>query len=188
MMTKLLDLYLIFAKIGILAFGGGYASIPLIEKYIVEENSWITMLEFRDLVSISQMTPGPIAINSATFVGQKVMGFLGSVVATLGFVTPQLILMMILGYFLFSKGKKFKVLDWILNGIKAGIVSLIFISAIKLFKASIFPQGFTSFNISAAICFALGIYMYLKKYSLFKMVFCGAVLGLVINISMKFLM
>ena len=75
MLTELFNLYLIFLKIGALSFGGGYASIPLIEKYIVEQNGWITRLEFRDLVSISQMTPGPIAINSATFVGQRANWF-----------------------------------------------------------------------------------------------------------------
>src|SRR5699024_7133951 len=101
-----------------------------IERYVVNENGWLIMEEFIDLISISQMTPGPIAVNAATFVGQKVGGFVGAVIATLGVITPQFILMMILGYFLFSKGKKFKALDWILNGIKAGVVSLILITAI----------------------------------------------------------
>lgn len=63
-------------KIGALAFGGGYATIPLIKKFIVDENNWIQMSEFTDIVSISQMTPGPLSVNSATFVGQKVGGFL----------------------------------------------------------------------------------------------------------------
>ena len=185
MLTELFNLYFIFLKIGALSFGGGYASIPLIEKYIVEQNGWITRLEFRDLVSISQMTPGPIAINSATFVGQKINGLIGSIVATLGFVTPQLILMMLLGYFLFTKNKKFKVLDWMLNGIKAGIVSLIFISAIDLIKTSVFPKGLAlnSINISALICFILGIIMYMKKFSLFKMIFTGIILGIALNLA-----
>lgn len=102
----LIDLYLTFLKIGMMAFGGGYAVIPLIDEFVVEGNKWMNSKEFLDLISISQMTPGPIAINSATFVGQKVDGIIGSIVATLGVITPQFILMMILGYFLFSKNKK----------------------------------------------------------------------------------
>ncbi len=186
-MFKLLELYTIFLKIGILAFGGGYASIPLIQRYIVDDYHWLSMLEFLDLVSISQMTPGPIAINSATFVGQKVAGLIGSIVATLGFVTPQFTLMMILGYFLFQKNKKFKLLDWMLNGIKAGIVSLIFITALQLFVSSVFPEGFGSINIAAAICFIIGFIMYLKKYSIFQLVAVGATLGIIINCAFKFL-
>ena len=99
----MLDLFLVFIKIGCFAFGGGYAVIPLISKYVVEENAWISTKEFIDLISISQMTPGPIAINSATFVGQKVMGILGSITATTGFVLPQFILMMIFGYLQYIK-------------------------------------------------------------------------------------
>ena len=136
----MLDLFLIFFKIGCFAFGGGYAVIPLISKYVVEEHAWISTREFIDLISISQMTPGPIAINSATFVGQNVHGFLGSILATAGLVLPQFILMMILGYFLFSKSKKFKIMDYSLLGIKAGVVSLIFITTLKLFQSSVFPE------------------------------------------------
>ncbi|MDO5041364.1 MAG: chromate transporter [Peptoniphilus sp.] len=188
-MFKLIELYTIFLKIGMLAFGGGYASIPLIQRYIVNDYHWISMTEFIDLVSISQMTPGPIAINSATFVGQKVYGVIGSIVATLGFVTPQFILMMILGYFLFQKNKKFKLLDWMLNGIKAGIVSLIFITALQLFISSVFPDGIAidKINIAAALCFVIGFIMYLKKYSIFKLVAVGATLGIAINYAFRFL-
>lgn len=179
----LLKLYLVFLKIGIFAFGGGYAAIPLIQKYIVHDMNWISEIEFRDLVSISQMTPGPIAINSATFVGQKVDGFIGSIVATLGFVTPQLLLMLVLGYFLFSKGKKFKLLDFMLNGIKAGISALIFISAIDLVKSSFFPNGvgLNKISIAAVITFILSFILYLKKVSLFKLIGMSIIIGIVID-------
>ena len=176
----ILKLYLIFLKIGMMAFGGGYAVIPLINEFVVKENGWMTPQEFLDLISISQMTPGPIAINSATFVGQKVGGIVGSIFATAGVVTFQFILMMILGYFLFSKNKTFKLLDWMLNGIKAGVVSLILITAISLFFESIFPNGFSIAKISipAAVCFVLGIVLYYKKVDLLKLIGMGAVLGL----------
>ena len=115
----MLSLYTTFLKIGAFAFGGGYAVLSLIIKFVIDTMGWLSPEEFVDVISISQMTPGPIAINSATFVGQKIGGVIGSVVATAGIVTPQFILMMILGHLLFTKNKKFKVLDWMLEGIKA---------------------------------------------------------------------
>lgn len=183
----ILKLYLIFLKIGMMAFGGGYAVIPLINEFVVKENGWMTPQEFLDLISISQMTPGPIAINSATFVGQKVGGIVGSIFATAGVVTFQFILMMILGYFLFSKNKTFKLLDWMLNGIKAGVVSLILITAISLFFESVFPNGFSIAKISipSAVCFVLGIVLYYKKVDLLKLIGMGAVLGIVLNYFIK---
>lgn len=185
----MLDLFLVFIKIGCFAFGGGYAVIPLISKYVVEENAWISTKEFIDLISISQMTPGPIAINSATFVGQKVMGILGSITATTGFVLPQFILMMIFGYFLFSKNKKFKIMDYSLLGIKAGVVSLIFITTLKLFQSSVFPDGFKleGLSLAALISFVFGFILYLKKIDLFKLIGLGAVIGIVVNLAINYI-
>ena len=185
----MLDLFLIFFKIGCFAFGGGYAVIPLISKYVVEENAWISTREFIDLISISQMTPGPIAINSATFVGQNVHGILGSILATAGLVLPQFILMMILGYFLFSKGKKFKIMDYSLLGIKAGVVSLIFITTLKLFQSSVFPEGFKlqGMSLAALISFVIGFVLYMKKVDLFKLIGLGAVIGIGIKYALTFM-
>lgn len=185
----MLNLFLIFFKIGCFAFGGGYAVIPLISKYVVEENTWISTREFIDLISISQMTPGPIAINSATFVGQSVSGIIGSIVATAGLVLPQFILMMILGYFLFSKNKKFKIMDYSLLGIKAGVVSLIFITTLKLFQSSVFPEGFKldGMSLAALISFVLGFLLYLKKIDLFKLIGLGAVIGIAVNLLQNYI-
>lgn len=185
----MLNLFLIFFKIGCFAFGGGYAVIPLISKYVVEENAWISTREFIDLISISQMTPGPIAINSATFVGQSVSGIIGSIVATTGLVLPQFILMMILGYFLFSKNKKFKIMDYSLLGIKAGVVSLIFITTLKLFQSSVFPEGLKldGMSLAALISFVLGFLLYLKKIDLFKLIGLGAVIGIAVNLLQNYI-
>lgn len=185
----MLNLFLIFFKIGCFAFGGGYAVIPLISKYVVEENAWISTREFIDLISISQMTPGPIAINSATFVGQSVSGIIGSIVATAGLVLPQFVLMMILGYFLFSKNKKFKIMDYSLLGIKAGVVSLIFITTLKLFQSSVFPEGFKlgGMSLAALISFVLGFLLYLKKIDLFKLIGLGAVIGIAVNLLQNYI-
>ena len=79
-MKLLVKLYLAFLKIGTFSFGGGYAMLPFIQKEIVEKNNWISSTEFTDIIGISQMTPGPVAINSATFVGYKISGVIGSIV------------------------------------------------------------------------------------------------------------
>ena len=88
-----------FAKIGLFSFGGGYAALPLIQNQIIDLHQWMNLSEFSDLITISQMTPGPIAINSATFVGIKIAGIPGAIVATLGCILPSCILITILAYF-----------------------------------------------------------------------------------------
>ena len=95
-MKLLIKLYLAFLKIGTFSFGGGYAMLPFIQKEIVEKNDWISSTEFTDIIGISQMTPGPVAINSATFVGYKINGVIGSIVATLGVITTSFILVIII--------------------------------------------------------------------------------------------
>jgi len=105
----LLKLYLAFLKIGTFGFGGGYAMLPLIQKEIVDKNAWLSQTDFMDIIGISQMTPGPIAINAATFVGYKTGGFLGSILATLGVVTTSFILISFANYF-FNIFKNSKIL------------------------------------------------------------------------------
>ena len=83
-----LQLFLSFLQIGAFSFGGGYAAMPLIQSQVVDHHGWLTMQEFTDLITISQMTPGPIAVNSATFVGIQIAGPLGALVATLGSCRP----------------------------------------------------------------------------------------------------
>lgn len=179
-----LKLYFTFLKIGTLAFGGGYATIPLIRRFVIEENHWLDMTEFLDVVSISQMTPGPIAINSATFVGQKIGGLLGGIIATVGVVTTQSILMIILGYFLFHKHKQFVVIDNMIIGIKACVISLVFLTAASLTKSSIFPQ---SVNIPALVTFVIGAVLYYKKVSLYRLLIIGASVGLLLNILINYI-
>ncbi len=91
-----LQLFLSFLQIGMFSFGGGYAAMPLIQGQVVTLHGWLTMSEFTDLITISQMTPGPIAVNSATFVGMKIAGIPGAVVATAGCILPSCIIVTIL--------------------------------------------------------------------------------------------
>ena len=123
-MKLLVKLYLAFLKIGTFSFGGGYAMLPFIQKEIVEKNNWISGTEFTDIIGISQMTPGPVAINSATFVGYKISGVIGSIVATLGVITTSFILVVIINRIL-DKFKEFKMVQAALLGMKPALIALI---------------------------------------------------------------
>ena len=93
-----LELFISFLKIGAFSFGGGYAAMPLIESEVVSTHHWLSAAEFGDLITISQMTPGPIAINSATFVGIRIAGVFGALAATLGCTLPALILVTVIAW------------------------------------------------------------------------------------------
>ena len=94
-----IQLFISFLQIGLFSFGGGYAAMPLIQNQVVNLHHWLSLSEFTDLITISQMTPGPIAINSATFVGEKIAGVPGAIVATLGCIMPSIIIVTIIAYF-----------------------------------------------------------------------------------------
>ena len=99
-MKELLDLFLTFARIGGLTFGGGYAMLPMLQKEVVEQRGWVTEDELMDYYAIGQCTPGIIAVNTATFVGQRRRGVIGGIVATLGVVFPSLIIITIIAAFI----------------------------------------------------------------------------------------
>jgi len=123
-MPIIIKVFLSFLKIGAFSFGGGYAMLPLIEREIVTNHNWITYKEFIDIIGISQMTPGPIAINSATFVGFKVSGILGSISATLGVVTFSFILVSIANHYII-KFKESYILKAALAGMRPALIGLI---------------------------------------------------------------
>lgn len=113
-----------FVRIGLFAFGGGYATIPLIEKIIIEGMHWLTYSEFLEIVAISELTPGPIAINAATYVGYKVGGFWGSLLATLGVCLPSIIIILIAVRIL----DIFKTNIWVksaLKGLRPAVIALV---------------------------------------------------------------
>ncbi|WP_142415143.1 chromate transporter [Hathewaya massiliensis] len=131
----LLKIFLTFFKIGLFSFGGGYAMLPLIQEEVVTINKWLTANEFIDIVAISQVTPGPIAINSATYVGYKASGILGSISATLGVSLPSIIIMLIISKFFFA----FKNNDYMekaFKGLRPCTVGLIAAAAILVAKSA----------------------------------------------------
>ena len=140
-----INLFWNFFKIGILGFGGGYAILPLIESIIVKSNGWITSNEFIDLVTISQITPGPILINSATFIGAKEGGILGAVFATMGSVMPSLIIIIILSI-LYYKFKSLSVVQTMLKIIKPAVVGLIAAASVGIVINVIFKDSIININ------------------------------------------
>ena len=113
-----------FVQIGLFSFGGGYAAMPLIQGQVVTAHGWLSIAEFTDLITISQMTPGPIAVNSATFVGLKIAGVPGAIVATLGCILPSCIIVTLLAK-LYLKYRKLDILQGILHSLRPGVVAMI---------------------------------------------------------------
>ena len=130
------DLFLTFAKVGVCTFGGGYAMLPILQREVVEKKNWATEEELTDYFAIGQCTPGVIAVNTATFIGQKFAGNLGGTIATLGVVFPSLIIITIIAAFL-TNFAEIPVVQHALAGINAAVVALIAVSVIKLGKSTL---------------------------------------------------
>lgn len=129
----ILTLFLTFFKIGAFTFGGGYAMLSLLENEFVEKKGWLTKDEFLDMIAIAESTPGPVAINSATFIGYKTAGVLGSVFSTLGVVLPSFIIIYVISLFL-DAFLSFTLVANAFRGIQACVVYLIGSTGLKLFK------------------------------------------------------
>ena len=128
-----LQLFITFFKIGAFTFGGGYAMIPLIQREVVEDKKWITDDDILEIIAIAESTPGPIAINSATFVGYRVCGFWGSFFATLGVVLPSFTIIFIVSLFL-EEFMQNKFVKYAFTGIKSTVAFLIIKTGIGMFK------------------------------------------------------
>ncbi|MGE5573965.1 MAG: chromate transporter [Bacillota bacterium] len=131
----LLRLFLTFAKLGLFTFGGGYAMIPLIQKDIIVVKGWLTMKEFVDIIAIAEMTPGPVAINSATFVGYKLAGVPGAAAATVGVIFPSFVIVVTFAT-LFLRYKDAPAVKAVFRGLRPAVTALIAAAAISLVKAS----------------------------------------------------
>lgn len=128
-----LRLFLTFFKIGLFTFGGGYAMVAIMERDLVEKKNWISHEEFLDLIAIAESTPGPLAINSATYIGYKVAGVFGSIMASLGVVLPSFIIIFAISM-VFDKFMQIKYVQYAFHGIQACVCFLILSAGIKLLK------------------------------------------------------
>ncbi|MBE6349132.1 MAG: chromate transporter [Spirochaetaceae bacterium] len=132
----LLELFLRFAKVGVMTFGGGYAMLPILQKEIVEKKQWVTDEELVDYFAIGQCTPGVIAVNTATFVGKKLKGSLGGIVATLGVVFPSLVIISLLAGII-ETFSHLTVVQYAFGGIRICVCVLILNAVLKLLKKSV---------------------------------------------------
>ncbi|PKM62940.1 MAG: chromate transporter [Firmicutes bacterium HGW-Firmicutes-21] len=162
-----LEIFWSFFQIGLFSIGGGLVTLPLIQNQVVNLHGWLTLDEFADVVTVSEMTPGPIAINAATFVGARVGGAAGAVIATFGFIFPSLIITSVIAY-LYLKYNKFGYLKAILSGLRPAVVGLIASAGLSIlilafFRGGGFPSDLSDINFFAVILFAVCLFI-LRKY------------------------
>ena len=142
-----LKLFWAFFQIGLFSFGGGYAAVPLIQSQIVENNQWMEMSQFADLITIAEMTPGPIIVNSATFVGQQIAGLPGAIICTLGSVMPSLLIVLILSW-VYMKFRNLGTVQGILTGLRPAIVALIASAGLSLLVLALFNSSLSEILLS----------------------------------------
>lgn len=136
----LLELYLSFVQIGSFSFGGGLAALSLLHQVIIEQNGWLSMADFGNLVSIAEITPGPIAINSASFVGMKLGGLAGSLVATLGLITPSIIIVSILAL-IYTRFHDLRVVKDVLKFLRLTVIALLAMAGFKISRHAFFADA-----------------------------------------------
>lgn len=144
----LLQLFISFFQVGLFSIGGGLASMPLIQNQVVDLHHWLTLTEFTDLITIAEMTPGPIAINSATFVGIRIAGLQGAIIATIGCILPSCIIVSTLAW-IYMKYKYLNVIQGTLLGLRPAVVALIASAGLSILTLAIFGEHGITFNLES---------------------------------------
>ena len=174
----LLTVFWVFFRIGAFTFGGGYAMLPLISEETVNKRNWISESDILDIIAIAESTPGPVAINSATFVGYRVAGFWGSFFATLGVVTPSFVIILIISYIL-NEFKSLKAVQYAFNGIRAGVLALIIKALYKMYKQC--PKGVFYYIVMTLAFMAVAFLDVQVIYCIITF----AILGLIYSLTLK---
>lgn len=173
---KLNALFWAFLKIGAVTFGGGYAMLALFENEFVQKRGWIQKEEFLDMIAVAESTPGPLAINGATYIGFRIAGVLGAVLATVAVCLPSFWIIFCLSHFL----DRFLVLQWVsyaFNGIRIGVIYLIFSAGIKLFRG--LPKNFGNYLLAGAVLVGmLAATLFSVSFSSVWVILFGAAVGL----------
>ncbi len=178
----LIDLFIRFVKIGLVGFGGGWAILPIIQREIVEDAHYLSEDEFYNLVAIAGSTPGPVAVNAATYVGFKTAGLPGAVIATLGVVLPPFTIISFITYSL-TQFLDNRLVQAVLKGLKAAIIALIIVVLYSTFKASI--NGLTTIQVLASVAITLLVLIlvvYFRVHPIMAILlagFIGLILGVV---------
>lgn len=162
-----LELFWSFFQIGLFSIGGGYAAMPLIQNQVVDLHPWLNMTQFADIMTIAEMTPGPIAINAATFVGIQVAGLPGALIATIGCVFPSCVIVMTLAY-IYYRFRGLNMVQGVLAGLRPAVIAMIASAGISLMVMALYgqrtpPADLLTFDAVAAVILAAGIVI-LRKW------------------------
>ncbi len=181
------ELFWSFVQVGAFCVGGGYASMPLIQEQVIERHGWLTLQQFIDIFTISQMTPGPIGINAATFVGTKVAGVPGAIAATAGFVFPSIIIVLILAKLFFKYGD-IGPIRGILNGLRPAVVALICSAGVgfillALWNTETLPKDYTKVDLIGCIVLPISLWCIRNKMSVIKLLCFSGALGLILGVA-----
>ncbi len=181
-----LDLFLTFLKIGLFTFGGGYAMLPMIQEEAAL-HGWLDQSELIDFIAVSESTPGPFAVNIATFVGTRTGGIFGGLCATLGVVLPSFVIILIVAR-CYQKFKSNKLVTGAMNGLKPAVVGLIAAALLSLTQTVFFPQGLSAaalgtaqFYVSLGI-FAVAVVLAFKKLHPILIILLSAVIGIIAGV------
>lgn len=187
------QLFFSFLLVGLFSVGGGYAAIPLIQAQVVEAHGWLSMAEFTNLVTIAEMTPGPITINSSTFVGIRTAGLAGAIVATAGCILPSCLIVLMLAWLYFKYGN-LTYIQGTLSGLRPAIVALIASAGLSILCLAIWNQESISLhpadtNLIAVLLFLLSFFILRrgKTNPIFVMLGCGAAGGILYTLTGSFL-
>ena len=186
----LLKLFWSFFQIGLFSIGGGYAAMPLIQEQVVDLNGWLSMGQFADIMTIAEMTPGPIAINCATFVGIQIAGIPGALVATLGCIFPSCVIVMTLAY-IYYRFRGLTIVQGILAGLRPAVIAMIASAGLSLFCLSIYGQRSFPVDLTSASLLSLGIFLVgffvLRKWKLspIAVIACSGAAGILLSLAAK---
>ncbi len=185
-MSIYLELFLTFLSIGAFTFGGGYAMLPLIQKAVLD-NEWLTEEAVVNFIAVSESTPGPFAINIATYVGMETGGFLGAVCATLGVVTPSFIIILIVAR-IYKQFQESNIVKGCMSGLRPTVIGLIGAAVLTIGKTVFFPDGFAIANLdlytiltSLVICVIGVLLIFKKKVHPIILIVVSAVLGIAVG-------
>ncbi|MFQ9986156.1 MAG: chromate transporter [Lachnospiraceae bacterium] len=175
--VQYIQLFVSFVQVGLCSIGGGYAALPFIQEQVVNRHAWLTEGEFADVISISQMTPGPIAINAATFVGTKTGGPLGAITATMGCVLPSFFIVLCL-FLLYRRFHTLRVVDGIFEGLRPAVVGLIAAAGYSMLCLALSDRtAIGGLDVPMLVLTAVGVFVIrLTKWSpLVIIALCGVV-------------
>lgn len=190
----LLKLFFAFIQVGLFSVGGGYAAIPLIQEQIVNIYGLMSLEEFSDLITIAEMTPGPISINSSTFVGTRLAGPLGAIICTLGCIIPSFIICLTLAHF-YYKYRNLGGVQKVLSSLRPAVVALIGSAGVSILMLALFQADFSSFQFKDFRIIEFGLFgvslfllrKYKEKISAISIIFGTGIVGTIIYVLKDFI-